>query len=318
MPKSYSRDLREKIVLSYKQGEGSIRGIAKRFKVSISFVYRLLKREKQSGEIEAREHGGGHAASIREEGQAYLQELIKRQADLTLEEIRVEYNKHFTPVSRSTIDRTLRKLKISRKKKSVFDPRRDSPENQEKQRNYKNTLACFEAQDLIYLDEMGSARNITRSYARSEQGQRAACPNSSTAGIRISTIGALGVDGLITAFCFQGTLTAHLFGFFLENFLLPFLNPSKVVILDNAPSHHDEDVIEMIESTGARVLFLPPYSPHLNPIEFIWAKVKSFLRKVHMSTSEELFLFSALDKISTSDANNSFEHCLQLCSPLNR
>lgn len=69
----------------------------------------------------------------------------------------------------------------------------------------------------------------------------------------------------------------------------------------------------MIEATGARLLFLPPYSPQLNPLEFIWAKVKSFLRKIPMSTTEELdqTIATALDRMTTLDAKNSFAHCLQ-------
>ena len=117
MPKPYSIDLREKIVTTYNQGEESMRSLAKRFKVSLSFVYTLLKKVNRSGKIEAKAHGGGHPASIDERGPAALKKIIEAQADLTLEEIRDEYNKHFDPVSRSSIDRTLKKLKISQKKR---------------------------------------------------------------------------------------------------------------------------------------------------------------------------------------------------------
>lgn len=70
-------------------------------------------------------------------------------------------------------------------------------------------------------------------------------------------------------------MTAFLFAFFVEQFLVPVLTSSNVVILDNAKVHYDKDAIAMIEATGAGVLFLPPYSPELNPIEHIWSKVKS-------------------------------------------
>jgi len=89
----------------------------------------------------------------------------------------------------------------------------------------------------------------------------------------------LTIEGLSSPFCYEGTLNTQLFEFWVENFLLPILTPQSVVILDNASIHKNEEVIAMIEETQASVLFLPPYCPELNPIEPIWAKIKSDLKK---------------------------------------
>ncbi len=137
--------------------------------------------------------------------------LIRTFYSVSLLHKRQKYNEHFEAVSRSTIDRTLTRLKITRKKKTQFDPRKNTPENQQKQKDYQTNIAPFEASDLIYIDETGSVRNMTRSHARSPKKQRAHCGNSLTKGVRISTIGALGYEGLLTAFCYEGTLTAILF-----------------------------------------------------------------------------------------------------------
>jgi transposase len=75
----------------------------------------------------------------------------------------------------------------------------------------------------------------------------------------------------------------------VKEFLVPVLTRSNVVILDNAKSHYDEDAIAMIEATGAGVVFLPPYSPELNPIENIWSKVKNYIKKTVISNTEELY-----------------------------
>jgi hypothetical protein len=104
-------------------------------------------------------------------------------------------------------------------------------------------------------------------YARSEKGKRAKCENSITPGTRVSTVGALGINGLLAEFCYEGTMTAAVFKAYVEQILVPILLPSNVVILDNARVHYDEDAIAMIETTGAGVLYLPPYSPELNPFE---------------------------------------------------
>ena len=120
MPKPYSIDLREKIVTAYENQEGSMQKLAKRFKVSKNFVADLLCRLKQTGKIAPKPHGGGHPPSVKATGETFLTKLIKSQPDLILEEIRDEYNEYFEPVGRSTIDRTLIRLKLTRKKKEFI------------------------------------------------------------------------------------------------------------------------------------------------------------------------------------------------------
>ncbi len=117
MPKPYSIDLREKIVTAYENQEGSMQKLAKRFEVSKNFVADLLKRFKQTGQVAPKPHGGGRPPSVRPIGETFLTELIESQSDLILEEIRDEYNEYFEfePVGRSTIDRTLIRLKLTRK-----------------------------------------------------------------------------------------------------------------------------------------------------------------------------------------------------------
>jgi len=119
MPVAYSIDLRQKVVDAYKNKEGSMRILAKRFKVSFSFVYSLLKRYSRTGSVNPKPHAGGQVSKIKTDGKKFLKELIKEQPGLTLEELSVEYSKHFQVVGSSTIDRTLKKLKLTRKKKSI-------------------------------------------------------------------------------------------------------------------------------------------------------------------------------------------------------
>jgi len=122
MPKPYSIDLREKIVAAYENKEGSMQKLANRFKVSKNFVADLLKRVKQTGICAPKTHGGGHPPSVKVQGETFLKVLIENKPDLILEEIRDEYKEHFEPVSRSTIDRTLTRLKLTRKKRRCLIP----------------------------------------------------------------------------------------------------------------------------------------------------------------------------------------------------
>ena len=92
-------------------------------------------------------------------------------------------------------------------------------------------------------------------------GQRAYAIKSTNRGTRISTIGALSHNGLVAELCFEGTLTSHLFNYFIETLLIPKLQPGNVLILDNASAHDADELRDMLSPLGVRVLFLPPYSP---------------------------------------------------------
>src|SRR5438067_855831 len=135
-------------------------------------------------------------------------------------------------------------------------------------------------------------------------------PKPTGPGKRISTVGALGLGGLTSAMCFEGTLTGEVFLQFLDEFLVPGLKPGQIVILDNAKAHKVEGVRERIEEAGARVLYLPPYSPDLNPIEMACSKVNQFLRKAQARTVEALYeaIAQALQTLSPSDAKGFFKH----------
>ena len=96
--------------------------------------------------------------------------------------------------------------------------------------------------------------------------------------------------------------------YFLENFLVPQLKSGDVVICDNATSHKVDNVKELIESKGARLVYLPPYSPDLSPIELYWSKFKHFLKKAKARTKENLHqaISNAINTITKEDVKNWF------------
>lgn len=101
-------------------------------------------------------------------------------------------------------------------------------------------------------------------------------------------IAALSTDGIEAAFNFEGTLNGTLFLYFLRHFLCPLLSKGDMVIVDNASPHRVAEVREIIEATGARLVYLPPFHPDLNPIELAWNKMKQYLRKQRPRTTEDL------------------------------
>lgn len=121
---------------------------------------------------------------------------------------------------------------------------------------------------------------------------------------------------MLTAMSFEGTLDGRVFLSFVQHFLLPFLDASKVVILDNASAHDNKQALELMEQTGAKILFLPPYSPQMNPIELAWSQIKHFLKKSIPRTLEELYeaMRSALNILTPQNAEAYFKHCFCVLS----
>ena len=126
-----------------------------------------------------------------------------------------------------------------------------------------------------------------------------------------SLIAALGVSGVRCSTVVDGAINRDVFDAFVDQVLLPELRPGDVVILDNLSSHKSEHARRAIESRGATLVFLPPYSPDLNPIEMVFSKVKQLLRSMACRTRESLWrgMQSVLDAITPSDAINCFRHC---------
>ncbi len=131
---------------------------------------------------------------------------------------------------------------------------------------------------LVFLDESGVSTQMTKRYGRARRGRR--IPEATPEGNwKILTIlGAMSVRGMIATMTVEAATDAEIFLAFLDHVLCPKLLPGQIVIMDNLSSHKVAGVRERIEDAGASLLYLPPYSPDLNPIEKAWAKLKQQLR----------------------------------------
>ena len=123
-------------------------------------------------------------------------------------------------------------------------------------------------------------------------------------------IAAIGLDGVHASFALDGAIDGDAFLVYVEKVLLPTLQGGEIVVLDNLSSHKISRVAELIESAGAEVWYLPPYSPDLNPIELMWSKVKQVLRSVAARTFDGLVdaIRTAFNQVSTSDLLGYFKH----------
>ena len=164
---------------------------------------------------------------------------------------------------------------------------------------------------MIFLDETWASTNMTRRYGRCPKGERLVCPVPHGHWKTTTFIAALRLDGLTAPLVIDGALNGDLFVAYVEQQLAPTLQAGDVVILDNLSSHKRAAARAAIEAAGATVRFLPPYSPDLNPIEQVFAKLKAMLREAQRRTVDGLwnFLGQSLDAFAPQECRNYFRHC---------
>jgi len=152
---------------------------------------------------------------------------------------------------------------------------------------------------------------MTRLYGRAPVGERLIDKTPHGHWKTTTLIAALGIEGVRCSTLVDGAIDADLFEAFVEQVLVPKLHEGDVVIMDNLSSHKRARTRELIEAEGARLFYLPPYSPDLNPIEMVFAKIKQLLRSLACRTGDALWgvMQSVLDQVTAPDAANCFAHC---------
>lgn len=164
---------------------------------------------------------------------------------------------------------------------------------------------------MVFLDESSAKTNMTRLRGRAPKGQRV--HDSAPGGHWCTTtmISSIRVDGSTACMTVDGPTTTEVFRAYVATVLIPTLRPGDLVVLDNLSPHKDDETIRLIEQAGARVHFLPPYSPDFNPIEKMWSKVKESLRSAKARTELTLWdaIAEALRQVTPRDARNWFASC---------
>jgi len=164
---------------------------------------------------------------------------------------------------------------------------------------------------LVFLDESGATTQMTRNYGRAPRGERVREATPQSHWQMLTLFAALTTRGLEASMTIPEPTDGDIFLAYVEQVLCPRLRPGQVVIMDNLSAHKVAGVRELIEAAGARLLYLPPYSPDLNPIEQAWSKVKQILRSLKARTSEALedAVAEALNAITAGNAIAWFSHC---------
>jgi transposase len=164
---------------------------------------------------------------------------------------------------------------------------------------------------LVFLDETGTHVAMTRDCAWSPIGQRAHDVVVRNRGRVLTVLGAIALDGVRAVMTVEGGTSREVFLRFAREHLCPSLRRGDVVVMDNLAAHHVREVRRVIEESGATVLFLPPYSPEMNPIEICWAKLKALIRAGRATTQRHLdeLVHRAAAAVTPSDLAGWFKHC---------
>jgi transposase len=164
---------------------------------------------------------------------------------------------------------------------------------------------------LVFLDEFGATTTMQRTHGRAPRGRRVVCQVPHGHWKVISTVSAMASTGIIASASFDAATDTDLFVTFVREGLVPALRPGQVVVMDNLAPHKHAEVRRLIESAGARLLLLPPYSPDFNPIEMAISKIKTLLRTLARRRVDALIegIAQALTTVTAQDAANYIRHC---------
>lgn len=283
MPTPYSLDLRWRIVWSHLAHRLSIAQLSATFGVSERTVRRYVVLFQLTGDVKPSTRQHGPKLILGDFEQMFLFRMILQYPGIYLSEMKEEITRVFgVEVCLSTICRTLKLMKCTRQAMHRVAIQRSD----EMRAKFMAEVSLYDPSMLLWLDESGcDRRNTIRKYGYSMRGIPLCDQRLLVRGIRYSAIPILSLEGVHDVYLAEGNVNGDKFTKFVEKCLLPILMPfngsnhHSVVIMDNASIHHIDEVSHLIETlAGARLCFLPPYSPDFNPAEGVFSQIKSIMK----------------------------------------
>src|SRR5438034_8115142 len=210
--------------------------------------------------------------------------------------------------SRSATTRcgTSSSTKASVSKKSLHASEQDRPDVARRRLQWKKYQGRLDPRRLVFIDETWAKTNMTRRHGRSLRGRRLVAKVPHRRWRTLTFLAALRCDRIEAPCVIDGPINGTSFLAYVEQILLPTLAPGDIVIMDNLGSHKRQAIRRLIRAVGAKLFFLPPYSPDLNPIEQVFAKLKTLLRKADERTIEATWrrIGSLLDCFTPAECAN--------------
>ena len=297
MPKPYALDLRWRIVWLSTAKNMSPEEISALVCISQSTIRRYLTRFWSTGDVQPTSQRHGPSRLLGDFEQLVLLNLILENPGIYLDEMKDKLLDRFgVTVNVATICRTLHFMGCSRQVIKHIPVQR----SEEMRAKFMAEISVYDPSMLLWIDESGcDRRHSMRKWGYSLRGIQPRDHRILARGKRYSAIPIMSLEGIHDVYLAEGSVNGERFQEFIETILFPVLqpfnwvNPHSVVILDNASIHHVQGVIDLIEvQAGAKLIFLPPYSPDLNPIEEVFSQVKSIMKQ-----NDSLFQVSSSPRV---------------------
>jgi transposase len=297
---------------AYLADEETIEEIAARFNVGRTTVVKWVALYRETGSVAPRKTKPGPPSTITPKQIAVLRKIIARRPDLTYDELTERWNRALgTNRHRSTTVRVVLALGYTLKKKTIIPTERNSERVQALREAHEVFQRRTPGRRLIFLDEAGATLAMTRLYGRAIKGQEVHDTVPRNRGRVTTMIGAMSAQGIVAMATVEAATDGAVFLAFLDQVLIPVLKRGDILVWDNLGAHKLQAVRDRLAAIGVRVVFLPPYSPDLNPIELFWAWLKAAIRRERPRTRSQLdrCIAAAMDQLPPTFCQNWFREC---------
>ena len=306
-------EIRRLICEKYDKNE-SFRSISDSLNVNYQSVASIIKIYKANGRIESLKSHSGRRTKLSDEDKTFILSQISEDCSVTLNALKIKIlNARNINVSKSTLCRTLLDFHYSFKRVSFIPERRNTLDTIEKRYQYATVAINMSPQKTFYLDEMGVSFVMRCAHGRARIGQT---PRKTVAAIKsrnISVSAAMGFNGVVLHKAQNVAFNSNNYCNFLTELCDKLLRDgiqNAIFVLDNVAFHKTTSVQELIISRGHTAVFLPPYSPQLNPIEEVFSKWKNLVRQKNCVNEAELLRYipECANEISCDDITGYYSH----------
>ena len=310
MARAYSQDLRERVIDAALSGP-SLRQAAARFDIGVSTVIGWVGRLRDSGEDSARPQGRPRGLKL-DPHKDFLLPLIEAEPDMTIEKMgRRLLEDRGVKASVGTIWTFLARCRLTFKKKTVHASEQDRPDVLKQREEWFEGQLDLDPAKLVFIDETWASTNMAPMYGWAPKGERLRVGIPHGHWKRTTFIAGLRLTGLTAPMVLDGSINGASFIDYVKRVLAPTLTPGDVVIADNLSSHKNGQARQAIEAVGAKIRFLPPYSPDFSPIENAFSKFKSILRRAAERSVPALqqTIMRLAETFTPTECSNFFAAC---------
>ncbi|WP_242528366.1 IS630 family transposase [Novosphingobium sp. PY1] len=310
MGQPLSMDLRSRLLAAV-DGGMSCRAAAERFGVAPSTAIRWQAQRRETGDFAPKPQGGDMRSRRVEERAEDILAVWETHKDISLEELRLALIELGLTVSVAGLHRFFVRRGMTPQKKTGHAIEQDRPDVLRQRRHWFDGQLDLDPERLVFIDETWTATNMTRSHGRCPKGERLRMGFPHGHRKTTTLVAGLRMTGMVAPMVLDGPINGDWFEAYVAQVLVPELRPGDVVIMDNLSSHKRASVQVLIETAGATLRFLPPYSPDFNPIEKAFSRLKAMLRKIGERTVTGLWnlIGRLVDIFQPDECANYFSSC---------